>query len=80
MPDDESIVLDHFQNGVFRLAIENQIPIVPMTFFDCKKRFSYTFFSGRPGELRNKIYNVIGNSLLEDKSYMKSTLASKTNH
>ena len=101
VPDDESIVLDHFQNGVFRLAIENQIPIVPITFFDCKKRFSYTFFSGRPGELRvkihdfistkgatlsnrnnlkNKIYNVIRNSLLEDKSYMKSTLKSKTNH
>jgi 1-acyl-sn-glycerol-3-phosphate acyltransferase len=101
VPDDESIILDHFQNGTFRLAIENQKPIVPMTFFDCKKRFSYTFLSGSPGELRvkvhnfistkgtsltdrniikNKIFDVIRNSLLANKSYMESSLTSKINH
>ncbi|SDW06979.1 1-acyl-sn-glycerol-3-phosphate acyltransferase [Lutibacter oricola] len=56
VPDDESVVLSDFKNGAFRLAIEHQIPIVPMTFFDCKKRFSYTFFSGKPGKLRVKIH------------------------
>jgi len=59
VPDDESIVLDQFKNGVFILAIEHQIPIVPMTFYDCKKRFSYTFFSGKPGVLRVKIHKFI---------------------
>jgi 1-acyl-sn-glycerol-3-phosphate acyltransferase len=49
VPYDESIVLDGFKDGAFRLAIEHQIPIVPMTFPDNKKRFSYTFFSGSPG-------------------------------
>ncbi len=59
VPDDESIVLDKFKNGAFILAIEHQIPIVPITFFDCKKRFSYTFFSGGPGILRAKIHSFI---------------------
>lgn len=59
VPSDESVVLSAFKNGAFRLAIEHQIPIVPITFYDCKKRFSYTFFSGSPGKLRVKIHNFI---------------------
>ena len=43
---DEKIVLDTFKDGAFRLAINHQIPIVPITFYDNKKRFSYRFFSG----------------------------------
>jgi 1-acyl-sn-glycerol-3-phosphate acyltransferase len=30
VPDDESILLDTFKDGAFRLAIEHQIPIVPI--------------------------------------------------
>ena len=59
VPDDESVVLSEFKKGAFRLAIEYQIPIVPMTFYDCKKRFSYTFFSGGPGKLRTKIHKFL---------------------
>jgi 1-acyl-sn-glycerol-3-phosphate acyltransferase len=55
----EDIILSEFKNGAFRLAIEHQIPIVPMTFYDVKKRFSWTFFSGWPGKLRVKIHNFI---------------------
>lgn len=55
----EDIILSDFKNGAFRLAIEHQIPIVPMTFYDVKKRFSWTFFSGWPGKLRVKIHNFI---------------------
>ena len=57
VPADESIMLDEFKDGAFRLAVEHQIPIVPITFADNKKRFSYTFFSGRPGEMRVKIHH-----------------------
>lgn len=56
---DESILLDTFKDGAFRLAIEHQIPIAPMTFHDNKKRFSYTFFSGGPGILRVTLHPVI---------------------
>src|SRR5690606_40937551 len=47
---DSSILLDDFKDGAFRLAIDHQIPIVPITFYDNKKRFSYKFLSGSPGK------------------------------
>ena len=59
VPDDASIVLDEFKDGAFRLAIEHQIPILPLTFIDNKKRFSYTFFSGGPGRMRAFIHKEI---------------------
>jgi 1-acyl-sn-glycerol-3-phosphate acyltransferase len=59
VPDDESIMLDEFKDGAFRLAIEHQIPVVPITFADNKKRFSYTFFSGSPGIMRAKIHHFV---------------------
>lgn len=49
---EEHIELDVFKDGAFRLAINHKIPIVPLTFLDNKKRFSYTFFSGGPGKMR----------------------------
>lgn len=56
---DETILLDQFKDGAFRLAINHQIPIIPLTFADNKKRFSYTFFSGSPGRMRAKIHRFI---------------------
>ena len=53
---DEEVFLDEFKDGAFRLAIAYQIPIVPMTFADNKKRFSYTFLSGSPGIMRVKVH------------------------
>lgn len=61
---DESIVLDEFKDGAFRMAINHHIPIVPLTFPDNKKRFSYTFFSGRPGLMRAKMHNFISTAEL----------------
>ncbi|MVO10632.1 1-acyl-sn-glycerol-3-phosphate acyltransferase [Flavobacterium sp. TP390] len=59
VPDDESIVLDEFKDGAFRLAIEHQIPIVPMTFIDNKRRFPFRFFSGTTGRMRVKVHPFI---------------------
>ncbi len=56
---EEHIDLDQFKDGAFRLAINHQIPIVPLTFADNKKRFSYTFFSGGPGKMRAKIHKFL---------------------
>jgi 1-acyl-sn-glycerol-3-phosphate acyltransferase len=56
---EEHILLDEFKDGAFRLAIEHQIPIVPMTFPDNIKRLSYTFFSGSPGKMRAKVHHFI---------------------
>ncbi|MEP2936616.1 MAG: lysophospholipid acyltransferase family protein [Gilvibacter sp.] len=52
VPDDESIILDSFKDGAFRLAVSHRIPVAPMVLHDNKKRFSYTFFSGSPGIMR----------------------------
>lgn len=56
---EEFVVLDNFKDGAFRLAINHQIPIVPFSFLDNKKRFSYTFFSGGPGKMRVKMHTLI---------------------
>ena len=56
---EEHILLDAFKDGAFRLAINHQIPVVPITFYDNKKRFSYKFFSGGPGKMRAKIHKFL---------------------
>lgn len=73
VPDDESVLLDTFKDGAFRLAIEHQIPIVPLVFYDNKKRFSYTFFSGNPGRMRAKILPFFSpqNYTQENKAKLK---------
>ncbi len=57
------IKLAPFKNGVFRFSIHCQIPIVPMSFYDCERRypyhFSYNHFVGGPGLLRAKVHNHI---------------------
>ncbi|HSD06877.1 lysophospholipid acyltransferase family protein [Flavobacterium sp.] len=55
VPHDESIILDTFKDGAFRLASEHHLPIVPLIFPDNKKRLSYTFYSGSPGLMRAKM-------------------------
>jgi len=59
VPEDRSVILDTFKDGAFRLAIDHQIPIIPMSFYDNKKRFSYKFFSGSPGKMRAKVHEFI---------------------
>src|SRR5690606_28592759 len=59
VPKDDTIVLDEFKDGAFRLATEHQIAVVPMTFYDNKRLFSYTFFSGGPGIMRAKIHRFV---------------------
>lgn len=75
---EEYILLDTFKDGAFRLAINHQIPVVPITFQDNKKRFSYTFFSGGPGRMRSKIHKFIktdGLTIAETKSLNEMTRA-----
>lgn len=65
VPADESIVLYDFKKGAFRLAIKHKLPIAPIVFYDCKKYFSYTFFSGSPGVLRVKKLPIFSTEKLE---------------
>lgn len=65
VPSDLSLVLDTFKDGAFRLAIDHHIPIVPITFYDNKKRFPYSFFVGSPGVMRAKVHSFIPTDTLE---------------
>ncbi len=59
VPEDQSVILDDFKDGAFRLAIDHQLDIVPLAFPDNKKRFSYLFFSGSLGKTRSYILKRI---------------------
>ena len=56
---EEHVVLAPFKKGAFSLAIEHQIPIVPHTYYDCKRFFSWKILKGRPGVLRIKEHKLI---------------------
>lgn len=62
VPEDNSMLLDCFKDGAFRLAIDHQIPIVPIVFYDNKKRFPYILTEGKPGKMRVKIKKFIPTS------------------
>lgn len=70
---DESIVLDKFKDGAFRMAIAHNIPVIPISFLDCKKRFSWSFFSGGPGLLRVRVHEFFETGILasEDTSTLR---------
>jgi len=72
VPEPE-VILDEFKDGAFRLAITHKIPIAPMTFHDNKKRLSYKFFTGGPGQMRVKVHALISTESLtiEDKQTLK---------
>lgn len=55
----EKIRLSRFKNGPFRLAIEKEITIVPITFADNKRLFPGSFFKGQPGTARVTIHHEI---------------------
>ncbi|WP_347173044.1 lysophospholipid acyltransferase family protein [Polaribacter uvawellassae] len=65
---EEDVILSPFKNGAFSLAIEHQIPIVPATYYDCKRFFSWTYFKGRPGTIRIKQHKPIYTKGLDKKS------------
>ncbi len=73
VPEDLSVTLDTFKDGAFRLAIEHQIEIAPITFHDNKKRFSYSFFTGTPGKMRVTIHKTIqtANLTLDNRKALK---------
>jgi 1-acyl-sn-glycerol-3-phosphate acyltransferase len=65
---EEHILLDNFKDGAFKMAIAHKIPVIPITFYDNKKRFSFTFLSGGPGKCRAKVHQFLATeSLNEDE-------------
>jgi 1-acyl-sn-glycerol-3-phosphate acyltransferase len=63
---EEQVVLDTFKDGAFKMAIAHNIPIVPMTFYDCKRRFPFSIYSGGPGPLRVRVNTFYKTNHLEE--------------
>ena len=65
------VFLAPFKNGAFSLAIEHQIPIVPITLPDCKRRFpfqfSFKYWVGKPGIVRANVHASIETKGLTQK-------------
>ena len=64
----QDIFLKQFKNGPFRLAIEQNIKIVPITMPDNKYIFPQQYFKGRPGIVRVKVHKAIEPNSLPEKS------------
>ena len=53
---DDTIFLNEFKRGAFKIAIDHQIPIIPMCFLDCKRKFPWHPRFGYPGQLRVRTF------------------------
>lgn len=73
--DDESVVLDPFKDGAFRLAIEHGLPILPLTFYGLKEFFPFIKHKGKPGKVLVKIHDPIETKglTIEDKRDLNET-------
>ena len=53
------IKLHRFKSGAFRMAIEQNVDLIPVTFADNKSRFPCDYLGGSPGKLRVFIHKPI---------------------
>lgn len=76
VPDDESILLDTFKDGAFRMAIVHGIPVVPMTFYDTKRRLPFSLNHGGPGKCRARVHPMYRTQDLDeaDKANLRETV------
>ena len=72
----EDVVLAPFKNGAFSLAIQHQIPIVPQTYYDCKRLFSWDFLKGGIGTFRIRQHQFVDTKGLkfEDTEKLKEKI------
>ena len=61
-----NVLLKNFKNGAFKLAIEKNIKIVPITIPDNKFIFPSNYFQGHPGIARIKIHKPIDPNKIKD--------------
>ena len=61
---DETILLNQFKVGAFKIAVEHKLPILPIVFYDCKRKFPWYTTHGHCGSLRVRALKVIQTSKL----------------
>jgi 1-acyl-sn-glycerol-3-phosphate acyltransferase len=64
---DESLLLNDFKRGAFKMAIEHQLPVLPMVFYDPKRMFPWYTTYGFPGPMRVEIHPPLPTEGLTEK-------------
>ncbi len=64
----KKIFLKKFKNGAFKLSLEKEIKIVPVTLADNKKIFPKEYYKGYPGFVRVKVHTAISPKNLKEKT------------
>jgi len=72
------VFLKKFKNGPFKLAVEKDVYIVPVTLADNKKNFPQEYYKGYPGIVRVKVHKAIKASM-EDKNAIENLNTSTYN-
>ena len=71
---DEMILLNTFKRGAFKLAIEHQLPIFPIIFYDCKRKFPWHTHFGYVGSLRVKALDLFDTKEMTEKDIDRLSL------
>ena len=76
----EETRLFRFKNGPFRLAVEEQVSIIPITFADNKRLFPISYFEEKPGVARITIHQEISTKGMNEKNIGRTQNEGISNH
>tara|TARA_X000001036_G_scaffold346061_1_gene325943 strand:- start:2225 stop:3040 length:816 start_codon:yes stop_codon:yes gene_type:complete len=68
---DETILLNPFKHGAFKIAVFHHFPVVPMLFLDCKRKQPWYTTHGYPGKLRVNVYPSVSTKGMTGKDVPK---------
>jgi 1-acyl-sn-glycerol-3-phosphate acyltransferase len=68
------ILLNTFKKGAFKLSIEHQLPIFPIIFYDCKRKFPWHTHFGYVGSLRVKALDLVDTNGMTEKDIDRLSL------
>ena len=68
---DETILLNPFKHGAFKIAVFHHFPVVPMLFLDCKRKQPWYTTHGYPGKLRVNGYPSVSTKGMTEKDVPK---------
>ncbi len=71
---DDTIILADFKRGAFKIAIENNLPIIPLVFYDLKLKHPWYPKFGSLGKLRVKVFNKINVENLTEEDIPSLTI------
>lgn len=58
MVPETEILLADFKPGAFKMAIEHQLDMIPISIYNTKDRLPYNFNHGRPGPIDVQVHSV----------------------